>query len=278
MVIIFDSDWNPQVDLQAIDRAHRIGQRRKVQVYRFVTEGTVEEVIVKRAARKLRVDHLIMQRNPQAKVSVNDIRNAIHCGAREIIMGAEEDVNENTIDEILEKSQGKTKQIEEELNKIEQRFNLNQISLTGDTQNQDSLYYFEGEDYKQHGELDSAMPALDMIEIKREKPKNVSYDIDGYYKDFFRTPGSGKPKKKPKGWKALANGGYDHQFFNNEELDALDEKEKAWKTHLEEPSTPPPVEWTQVDQDRRDSLLQEGFSNWGKKEFFQLIACYEKYG
>ena len=49
-----------------------------------------------------------------------------------------------------------------------------------------------------------------MIEIKREKPKNVSYDIDGYYKDFFRTPGSGKPKKKPKGWKALANGGYDH--------------------------------------------------------------------
>lgn len=60
IVIIFDSDWNPQVDLQAIDRAHRIGQKKQVIVYRFVTEGTVEEKIVERAARKLKVDHLIM--------------------------------------------------------------------------------------------------------------------------------------------------------------------------------------------------------------------------
>ena len=40
-VIIYDSDWNPQVDLQAIDRAHRIGQTRPVFVYRFVTEGII---------------------------------------------------------------------------------------------------------------------------------------------------------------------------------------------------------------------------------------------
>jgi len=60
VVIIFDSDWNPQVDLQAIDRAHRIGQKREVFVYRFVTEDSVEEKIVERAARKLKVDHLII--------------------------------------------------------------------------------------------------------------------------------------------------------------------------------------------------------------------------
>ena len=41
-VIIFDSDFNPQSDLQAMDRAHRIGQKREVHVYRLITENTVE--------------------------------------------------------------------------------------------------------------------------------------------------------------------------------------------------------------------------------------------
>lgn len=40
-VIIYDSDWNPQMDLQAMDRAHRIGQKNKVNVYRLITESTV---------------------------------------------------------------------------------------------------------------------------------------------------------------------------------------------------------------------------------------------
>jgi len=40
-VIIYDSDWNPMVDIQAIDRAHRIGQIRPVTIYRFVTEDSV---------------------------------------------------------------------------------------------------------------------------------------------------------------------------------------------------------------------------------------------
>jgi SNF2 family DNA or RNA helicase len=43
-----------------MDRAHRIGQKKQVIVYRLVTEGSVEEKIVERAARKLKVDHLIM--------------------------------------------------------------------------------------------------------------------------------------------------------------------------------------------------------------------------
>ncbi len=43
IVIIYDSDWNPQCDLQAMDRAHRIGQKKPVFVYRLVTRDTVEE-------------------------------------------------------------------------------------------------------------------------------------------------------------------------------------------------------------------------------------------
>lgn len=41
-VILYDSDFNPQMDLQAMDRAHRIGQTKKVQVYRLITEGSIE--------------------------------------------------------------------------------------------------------------------------------------------------------------------------------------------------------------------------------------------
>ena len=41
-VIIYDSDWNPQMDLQAMDRAHRIGQKNLVNVYRLITENTIE--------------------------------------------------------------------------------------------------------------------------------------------------------------------------------------------------------------------------------------------
>lgn len=61
-VIIFDSDWNPQNDLQAQSRAHRIGQTKQVNIYRLVTKGSVEEDIVERAKRKLVLDHLVIQR------------------------------------------------------------------------------------------------------------------------------------------------------------------------------------------------------------------------
>eukprot|EP00198_Chlamydomonas_reinhardtii_P013917 XP_001703254.1 chromodomain-helicase-DNA-binding protein [Chlamydomonas reinhardtii] len=61
-VIIFDSDWNPQNDLQAMSRAHRIGQTETVNIYRFVTSGSVEEDILERAKRKMVLDHLVIQR------------------------------------------------------------------------------------------------------------------------------------------------------------------------------------------------------------------------
>lgn len=61
-VIIFDSDWNPQADLQAMARAHRIGQVRPVSVYRLVSKETVEEEILERARNKLMLEFLTIQR------------------------------------------------------------------------------------------------------------------------------------------------------------------------------------------------------------------------
>lgn len=62
-VILYDSDWNPQQDLQAQDRAHRIGQKNEVRVFRFVTATPVEESMFMRAMAKLDLDQKIIQVN-----------------------------------------------------------------------------------------------------------------------------------------------------------------------------------------------------------------------
>uniref|UniRef100_A0A8D2NXG4 Proliferation-associated SNF2-like protein n=1 Tax=Zosterops lateralis melanops TaxID=1220523 RepID=A0A8D2NXG4_ZOSLA len=62
-VIIYDSDWNPQSDLQAQDRCHRIGQTKPVVVYRLVTANTIDQKIVERAAAKRKLEKLIIHKN-----------------------------------------------------------------------------------------------------------------------------------------------------------------------------------------------------------------------
>lgn len=60
-VIIYDTDWNPHQDLQAQDRAHRIGQTKEVRILRLITEDSVEEVILDRAHAKLDIDGKVIQ-------------------------------------------------------------------------------------------------------------------------------------------------------------------------------------------------------------------------
>merc|ERR1712013_820077 len=61
--IIYDSDWNPQNDLQAQDRCHRIGQTKPVMVYRLVTANTIDQRIVERAAAKRKLEKMIIHRS-----------------------------------------------------------------------------------------------------------------------------------------------------------------------------------------------------------------------
>eukprot|EP00899_Mesostigma_viride_P018488 jgi/Mesvir1/26640/Mv24037-RA.1 len=61
-VIFYDSDWNPAMDQQAQDRCHRIGQTREVHIYRLVSEGTIEENILKKATQKRALDDLVIQK------------------------------------------------------------------------------------------------------------------------------------------------------------------------------------------------------------------------
>ena len=74
-VVLFDSDWNPQVDLQAMDRCHRIGQRKPVIVYRLCCDNTVEHVILTRATSKRRLEKLVIQMgqfNTLKKLALNE--------------------------------------------------------------------------------------------------------------------------------------------------------------------------------------------------------------
>lgn len=59
-VIFYESDWNPTLDLQAMDRAHRLGQTKDVTVYRLICKETVEEKILQRASQKNTVQQLVM--------------------------------------------------------------------------------------------------------------------------------------------------------------------------------------------------------------------------
>ncbi|CAI8596430.1 unnamed protein product [Vicia faba] len=123
-VIIFDSDWNPQNDLQAMSRAHRIGQQEVVNIYRFVTSKSVEEDILERAKKKMVLDHLVIQKlNAEGKLEKkeakkggsffdkNELSAILRFGAEELFKEERNDEESKKrllsmdIDEILERAE-----------------------------------------------------------------------------------------------------------------------------------------------------------------------------
>jgi len=86
-VIIFDSDWNPHVDQQAQDRAHRIGQTKEVRIFRLITADTIEEYILEKANHKLHVDEKIIQAGRFDNRTTHEEREAL---LRNIFEGSEE--------------------------------------------------------------------------------------------------------------------------------------------------------------------------------------------
>lgn len=76
-VIIYDSDWNPHQDLQAQDRAHRIGQKNEVRILRLISSNSVEEKILERAQYKLDMDGKVIQAGKFDNKSTNEERDAL---------------------------------------------------------------------------------------------------------------------------------------------------------------------------------------------------------
>eukprot|EP00004_Rigifila_ramosa_P009475 TRINITY_DN2104_c0_g1_i2.p1 TRINITY_DN2104_c0_g1~~TRINITY_DN2104_c0_g1_i2.p1 ORF type:complete len:1491 (+),score=355.43 TRINITY_DN2104_c0_g1_i2:89-4474(+) len=84
-VIIYDSDWNPHNDIQALSRAHRIGQQKKVMIYRLISKNSVEEVVIQRAKQKLVLEHLVVRKmNTKEKMDTHELDEILRFGAAEV--------------------------------------------------------------------------------------------------------------------------------------------------------------------------------------------------
>lgn len=106
-VIIYDSDWNPQNDIQAQARCHRIGQTHDVQVYRLITRGTYESEMFERASMKLGLDQAILDSKTDnlSNMNVKEIETLIKKGAYYIFNEDETETDKfitEDIDEILQ--------------------------------------------------------------------------------------------------------------------------------------------------------------------------------
>lgn len=289
VVILYDSDWNPQVDLQAMDRAHRIGQTKQVRVFRFITENTVEERIVERAEMKLRLDSIVIQQgrlvDPGAnKLAKDEMLSIIRHGATHVFASKESEITDDDIDAILEYGERKTMEIKEKM------ANLGESSLrnfTVDTENS-SVYKFEGEDYREKKKV-----ITNWIEPpKRERKAN--YAVDAYFREALRVsepkaPKAPRPPKQPNV--------QDFQFFPPRLFELLEKEILFYRKTIgykvpRNPEMPNSAtlqkeEQGKIDEaealteeelEEKENLLQQGFTIWNKRDFNQFIKANEKWG
>lgn len=98
-VIIYDSDWNPHQDLQAQDRAHRIGQKNEVRILRLITSNSVEEKILERAQYKLDMDGKVIQAGKFDNKSTNEERDEMLRIMMETAEAADGNMDEDEMDD-----------------------------------------------------------------------------------------------------------------------------------------------------------------------------------
>ncbi|XP_073696521.1 probable global transcription activator SNF2L1 [Garra rufa] len=291
VVILYDSDWNPQVDLQAMDRAHRIGQRKPVKVFRLITDNTVEERIVERAEMKLRLDSIVIQQgrliDQQNKLGKDEMLQMIRHGATHVFASKDSELTDEDIDSILERGAKKTAEMNERLKTLGESSLRNFTMDTGGTET--SLYNFEGEDYREKQKLS----LIEWIEPpKRERKAN--YAVDAYFREALRVsepraPKAPRPPKQPNI--------QDFQFFPPRLFELLEMEILYYRKTIgykvpRNPDIPNSAQVQKEDQakideaeplspeetEEKEKLLTQGFTNWNKRDFNQFIKANEKYG
>ncbi|KAK6951161.1 hypothetical protein Daesc_007692 [Daldinia eschscholtzii] len=300
IVILYDSDWNPQADLQAMDRAHRIGQTKQVVVYRFVTENAIEEKVLERAAQKLRLDQLVIQQgraHPGAKgpAAKDELLDMIQHGAEKVFqqkgatgMAAKgADLNDEDIDEILAKGESRTK----ELNAKYEKLGIDDLQKFSS----ESAYEWNGEVFGKKKDI-----GVNWINPAKRERKEQSYSVDKFYRQAIY--GTSKAESKPKAPRAPKQVAvHDYQFypprlrdlqdretaFYRKEIgykvplpdgddDNLSEREAERALDQQEIDNATPL--TEEEQEEKQRLSLQGFGDWNKRDFQQFINGSGRYG
>lgn len=300
IVVLYDSDWNPQADLQAMDRAHRIGQTKQVVAFRFVTEKAIEEKVLERAAQKLRLDQLVIQQGraqQQAKnaASKDELLGMIQHGAASLFgqdnntISSENQISEDDIDAILRKGEERTAQ----LNKKYEKLGIDDLQKFSS----ESAYEWNGKDFTER----KKDIGINWINPAKRERKEQFYSIDKYYRQALATGGrTADPKPKvPRAPKQIAV--HDWQFFPPG-LQELQEKETAYfhkeigykaqlpdgpeeelsereaERDLEQQEIDNAVPLTEDEQAKKAKMSEEGFSTWNRRDFQQFINGSAKFG
>ncbi|KAK9280656.1 hypothetical protein L1049_014353 [Liquidambar formosana] len=94
-VIIYDSDWNPHADLQAMARAHRLGQTNKVMIYRLITRGSIEERMMQMTKKKMVLEHLVVGRLKAQNINQEELDDIIRYGSKELFADENDEVGKS---------------------------------------------------------------------------------------------------------------------------------------------------------------------------------------
>ncbi|KAK3033012.1 hypothetical protein RJ639_037141 [Escallonia herrerae] len=112
-VIIYDSDWNPHADLQAMARAHRLGQTNKVMIFRLITRGTIEERMMQMTKKKMVLEHLVVGRLKAQNINQEELDDIIRYGSKELFADENDEAGKSrqihyddaAIDRLLDRDQ-----------------------------------------------------------------------------------------------------------------------------------------------------------------------------
>ncbi|KAL5785967.1 hypothetical protein ACOSQ2_008359 [Xanthoceras sorbifolium] len=112
-VIIYDSDWNPHADLQAMARAHRLGQTNKVMIFRLITRGTIEERMMQMTKKKMVLEHLVVGRLKAQNINQEELDDIIRYGSKELFADENDEAgksrqihyDDTAIDRLLDRDQ-----------------------------------------------------------------------------------------------------------------------------------------------------------------------------